>query len=74
MIPHELLYGLLGLSIPLFAARLGVPLPGAKTANLRETVRRALLEVLKDIDPPKPAGDDELRQQLRRLLATDDKQ
>lgn len=71
MIPNELLYGLIGLVVPILAARLGLPILGPRTpaTDLRGLVRTALLELLKGLSNPQPAAEDEIRKHLLELIA-----
>jgi len=64
----ELLYGLIGLVIPLVASRLGLPVLASRSPDLRDQIRQALIDLLKGVDPPKPAADEEVRQLLQSLV------
>jgi hypothetical protein len=74
MIPHEVLYSVLGVVAALIAGRLGIPLPGLPKPSLPQgtllqtAVRAALLEVLRAISNPQPDEGGEIRQHLQALV------
>ena len=74
MIPNELLYGLIGVIAALLAGRLGLPIAAPRTPgiSLADQVRQTLLDILKGLNEPKPALDEELRRQLRAAAQPQD--
>jgi len=71
MIPLEWIYGLIGIVLPIVAARLGLPIFGPKTPvpDLREVVRNIFLELLKNLNQPQPAPDQELRKLIGNVVS-----
>lgn len=72
MIPNEVIYGLIGLAAALLAGRLGLPLFGSKAPSapdLGSIVRQVLLDILKGLNQPQPALDEEIRKQLSALVS-----
>ena len=70
MIPGELLYSLIGLASAFVAHRLGLPLFGPKASaptDWPSLVRQVLLDVLKGVNQPPTAPDEEIRQHLQAI-------